>query len=387
MISSMTKPREPLPAAQTPTIAAPLDERPVRFISLDEEGYFMMDGMRVSDADVGSDWLTRMRIDDGGRAFFEELDRDSGSTTQVIVEAFDQPLVANDLDPLTWQVRLPYGVTKTISPDSLRVDEWDRFHFRTTDGVPGVLNRSAQSRFFQATDDYDDESVTVKGRRIEIQPLFHAPTSEDGGEVRDAAWWSAFYDNNDMRWDLGREHPLLDELIPPLKITRCRILVLGCGQGHDAAWWARRGHIVTAVDFSKSAIERARNLYGENANLRWLNSDAFSLPQSMTSSFDVIFEHTLYCAIPPERRQELARTWWRLLSPRGRVLGIIPTMDKEVGPPYGGTEWELRKRLLDTVRSGRALFRPLIWKRLRNGPARRNGKELFFAVERGDSLD
>lgn len=387
MILSMTKPREPAAAANSPTIAAPLDDRPLRFISLDEEGYFMMDGMRVSDADVGSDWLSRMRIDELGRVSFVDFDRSTGTSTHVIVEAFDQPLVANDLDPLTWQVRLPYGVTKTISPESLRVDEWDRFYFRSSDGVPGVLSRSAQSRFFQAADDYDDESVTVEGRRIEIQPLFQAPASEDSGEARDADWWNALYDKNEMRWDLGREHPLLDELIPPLKITRCRILVLGCGQGHDAAWWARRGHIVTAIDFSKSAIERARGLYGENANLRWIKSDALSIPQSMTSSFDVIFEHTLFCAIPPERRQDLVRTWWRLLSPRGRVLGIVPAMDKEIGPPYGSSEWELRKRLLDTGRSGRALFRPLIWKRLRNSPPRRNGKELFFAVERGDSID
>lgn len=373
----MSKTLSPAPAA-----AAPLDESSLRFIALDEEGYFMQDGLRISDAEVGSDWLSRMRIDAGGRAYFHDITQETGESVKVIVEAFDQPLVANDLNLASWQVQLPYGVSKPISQNSLRVDQWDRFHFRTTEGVPGVLSRSAQARFFESIDDFDDESVTVRGQRLSVSPLYEETT-----EARDPKWWDALYESDVMKWDLGQAHPLLDELIPPLKISRSRVLVLGCGQGHDANWWAHRGHIVTAVDFSETALRRARELYGENANLRWIKSDAFSLPQSLTSSFDLIFEHTLFCAVPPSRHQELARTWWRLLSPRGRVLGFVPTMDKVLGPPYGGSEWELRKHLLEPERKRRALFRPLIWKRLRNSPPRRNGKELFFAVERGDSFE
>lgn len=355
-----------------------------RFVTLDEEGYFVMDGLRVSDQAVGADWLGRMKVDDRGRAYF--TDQDSSGEFTVLVEAFDQPLVALDIQISdsshpTWIARFPYGVEKEFDPSTLRFDDWDRFHIRTLDGVPAVFSRNAQSRFFQAADDYDDDSVSFGDRVLHLKPCFD---ETEGAEA--PAWWSEIYRSGHLKWDLGAEHPLLDELIPPLKFTRSRVLVLGCGQGHDAAWWEKRGHIVTAVDFSTEAISKAKELYGESATLKWHVLDAFQLPQNWTSSFDIVFEHTMYCAIPPHRRTELCKAWWRVLSPRGRVLGIVPTMDKPIGPPYGGTEWELRKRLLEPSRaSKRSLFRPLIWKRLRNSQGRRFGKELFFVVERGDT--
>lgn len=355
-----------------------------RFVTLDEEGYFVMDGLRVSDQALGAEWLAKIQIDDRGRAFFK--DKDAGGEYTVIVEAFDQPLVALDIliadeKSESWIARFPYGVEKEFVPETLCYDEWDRFHLRTKDGVAAVLGRSAQARFFQAATDYDDESVTFGDRTILLKPNFEETPAADS-----ASWWSEIYRSGHIRWDLGAAHPLLDELLPPLKFTRSRVLVLGCGHGHDAAWWEKRGHIVTAVDFSEEAISKAKSLYGESGTLRWHVLDAFQLPTSWSSSFDIIFEHTMYCAVPPHRRAELAKVWWRLLSPRGRVLGIVPAMDKPVGPPYGGTEWELRRRLLEPPRkTKRSLFRPLIWKRLRNSQGRRFGRELFFVVERGDS--
>jgi 2-polyprenyl-3-methyl-5-hydroxy-6-metoxy-1,4-benzoquinol methylase len=41
-------------------------------------------------------------------------------------------------------------------------------------------------------------------------------------------------------------------------MPRCRVLVLGCGEGHDAAFFAQNGHIVTGVDISPEAITRAQ---------------------------------------------------------------------------------------------------------------------------------
>ncbi len=363
-----------------------IDEASVtRFVTVDEEGYFVMDGLRVADQALGAEWLAKIRMDDRGRAYF--YDRDPSGEYPVIVEAFDQPLVVleiifPDSQTAQWRARFPYGVEKEFDPSSLCFDEWDRFYLRTNEGVPAVFSRSAQSRFFQAASEYDDDSVTFGDQTLKLKSNFDETEAAELPE-----WWSAIYRSGHLRWDLGAEHPLLDELLPPLKFTRSRVLVLGCGLGHDAAWWEKRGHIVTAVDFSAEAIAKAKLNYGESANLKWHTLDAFQLPANWSSSFDIIFEHTMYCAVSPQRRAELCKQWWRLLSPRGRVLGFIPTMDKPVGPPYGATEWELRRRLLEPSRlSKRALFRPLIWKRLRNSQGRRFGREMFFVVERGDSV-
>jgi SAM-dependent methyltransferase len=353
-----------------------------RYLTIDENGYFVLDGLRVSDESLGQDWLSRLRIDERGRPFL------SGESDLVLIEAFDQPLIALEASVSntgTWHAKFPYGFERELLPDSLRVDEWDRFYARTVDGVPCVLNRHAQDSLFQQAEEYDDDSITFGTHSFPILPLF-----SDLAEAEQSEWWSELYRNGETRWDNGAPHPLLDRLIPPLKIARSRVLVLGCGAGHDAAWWEKRGHIVTGVDFSSEAIARARALYGERDTLKWKQADAFQLPQQWTSSFDVIFEHTMFCAITPSKRETLVRTWWRLLSPRGRLIGLVPIMDKTFGPPFGTSEWEMRKRLLDTTyrkltATKRALFHPLLWEREKNSSEKRKGQELFFAVERADS--
>lgn len=373
--------------------SSPLANVPTDFLSLDEEGYFLQDGLRVSDVELGRHWLSRIRMDDRGRAILSPLG--TPDEKRIFIEAFDQPLIAIDIsiepsvdatEAPRLTARFPYGFEAEIASDSLHVDEWDRFHARTKQGVPIVLNRSAQSRFFEQATDYDDDSVSFGEITLATTPLYQ--------ELEAAAapdWWNERYGRGDVRWDLGEAHSLLETLVPPLKFSRSRVLILGCGAGHDAAWWARRGHIVTAVDFSAEAIERARTSYGENENLKWVNADALGLPATWNGRFDIIFEHTLFCAIPPSRREDLVKAWWRLLSPRGRLMGLVPVMDKLFGPPFGVSEWEMRRRLLEAPSRGsnsarRSRFLPLLWSRQRNSIEKRLGQELFFVVERADSL-
>lgn len=383
--------------ATQPSKTTPQSVLPTRFLAIDEEGYFLLDGMRVSDEATGRDWLSRLRMDDRGRPFFLD-ETESPRPSRVLIEAFDQPLIALEVtihesltaETTTLPARFPYGFETEIRTDSFRVDEWDRFYARTIDGVPVVLSRSAQSRLFQAATDFDDDSITFGDATFATRPLY-----EELPDIAQSDWWSELYRTGDTRWDSGGPHHLMDLLIPPMKLTRLRVLVLGCGAGHDAAWWEKRGHIVTGVDFSDEALSRARELYGESETLRWVKGDVFQLPQNWTSRFDVIFENTMFCAVPPERREDLVRTWWRLLSPRGRVVGFALVMDKLFGPPYGTSEWELRQRLLEApARSAnrtashlrRPRFHPLLWKREQNSVEKRLGHELFFAVERADSL-
>ena len=365
---------------------------------MDEEGYFLLDGLRVADQAIGLNWISRIRMDERGRPYLssENLSSENLSSetdTRTLIEAFDQPLVALDVEVSKKDdgspfitARFPYGFASELRSDSFRSDEWDRFYARTIHGVPVVLNRAAQSRLFQLATEYDDESVTFNNISIPIQPLY-----QEFEEASNSDWWSELYKKGDTRWDDGEAHTLLATIVPPMKIPRCRVLVLGCGAGHDAAWWAARGHIVTGVDFSEDAIQRAKAKYGEHDSLKWVHADAFNLPSSWTSRFDYIFEHTMFCAISPERREELVRVWWKLLTPRGRILGFVPVMDKLMGPPFGTSEWEMRRRLLDAPQHGslskrKPRFIPIIWNREKNSKEKRLGQELYFLIERADSL-
>jgi hypothetical protein len=65
----------------------------------------------------------------------------------------------------------------------------------------------------------------------------------------------------------------------------------------------------------------------------------------LRGSFDWVFEHTCYCAIPRERRPDYAVAVHAALRPGGHLLAVFYLQpweaheDQEQGPPFGtGTE-------------------------------------------------
>ena len=52
--------------------------------------------------------------------------------------------------------------------------------------------------------------------------------------------------------------------------------------------------------------------------------------------FDLIFEHTLFCAIDPADRDEYARAVLRWLRPDGDYLAVNYMIPDRDGPPPGG---------------------------------------------------
>lgn len=345
---------------------------PETYVKIDEEGYFQIDDLRVADVESARRWQRDLHLDRDRRL----LTKINGAPT--IVEAFDDPIVARDIEPLasspvdgaTWMLHTTYQNQFTFKLQSLVVDEWDRFHGRTESGVSFVFSRAAQARFFDLVDSFDDEGFTVGSQFYQtlpwLQPLNDANRPE---------WWSELYAKDEARWDLNAPSPALAAFVPQLKLYRSRILLVGAGRAHDAAWLAEQGHIVTAVDFSAEAVSRAQAKYPGVANLRFVQADAFRLPSEMDRQFDVVFEHTFYCAVSPERRGDVVRAWRRALVDGGHLIGVFFVFDKPYGPPFGGSEWELRSRFNEN-------FRPLYWNRMRNSVPRRLGNELFVFAEK-----
>jgi SAM-dependent methyltransferase len=336
-----------------------------QYISIDEEGFPSFGDLRVQDPSVG-------------REIFENLFvHEANSLVTVvrgekyIVESFDEPYVAQmvSVESDLMKIQLPYGTEATFDPMSLSVDEWDRFHgYAKYDQnlVPFVMSRKAQAEFFRLADEYDDDGITFNGQRFNIPPYWQSQTN-----VHSADFWSLIYKTeNTPGWDLGQAHSALQDMLPRLKLAKSRVLVLGCGAGHDAAYFAQAGHLVTAVDHSEEAMARGKKLYGHLENIQWLQADAFQLPKEMSHSYDIVFEHTCFCAIDPARRQDLVQTWMSVLAPGGFLMGVFFAMEKRAGPPFGGSEWELRQRL-------RKDFQFLFWGRWHQSPPSRHGKEFF----------
>lgn len=333
-----------------------------RYLNIDEEGFISLEGVRVDDESVGRGLLERLQRAEKDR-FVTTWD---GQT--VLVEAFDQPLVARHVERSGDQFHIvaPYGYRLPISLEKLCVDEWDRFHGLAGEEISFVLSRPAQMEFFDCLDEFDDDSITVGGRRYEIQPYYLSTP-----EIDDEKFWTKIYQTETPGWEIGEPAKPLEAILPQLKIPKSRVLVLGCGTGQDAAYFARQGHVVTGVDFSSEAISRARQTFGENDQLKFVAGDIFA---AKLGTFDLIFEHACYAAIRPDRRSELIRLWRRHLAPGGHVLGIFFMMSKRGGPPFGNSEWELRQKL------GKD-FRFLYWTRWRHSIERRLGRELVVYAQ------
>jgi len=289
------------------------------------------------------------------------------------VEAFDEPYVVQFVErqKSKWLLQLPYGFKAEFDPKTLTLDEWDRFHGFTTKGIPFVLSRKAQAAFFDALEEYDDDSITVNGKKIEVKPWL---TTE--APVQTEKFWTNIYQTETPGWEMNQPTPILVDMLPRMKLPPSRVIVLGCGSGNDAAYFAEHGHFVTAVDISPEAIKRAQEKYQHLPNLKFVQADVFNLPHEFDDSFDLVFEHTCYCAIDPQKRNELVKIWRRLLQSEGHILGVFFTMEKKGTPPFGGSEWEIRERL----KKG---FQFLFWSRWQKSIERRNGKELLvYALKR-----
>ncbi|WP_018970023.1 methyltransferase domain-containing protein [Rubritalea marina] len=149
--------------------------------------------------------------------------------------------------------------------------------------------------------------------------------------------WQQRYVAGDTPWDKGMCSPGLKDLIqskPVLFGDDARVFAPGCGFGHDVRELAKVSGFVQGADISEFAVARARKEAPENVAFDQL--DIFDLPGSMHGSYEMVWEHTCFCAIAPEMRQQYVESMWQLLKPMGMVLGVFfvdPNRGFD-GPPF-----------------------------------------------------
>jgi SAM-dependent methyltransferase len=156
--------------------------------------------------------------------------------------------------------------------------------------------------------------------------------------------WEARYQTGDMPWEKGEASPgLVDFLAAHPELPRGSVLVPGCGTGHDARAWACAGFAVTGYDLAPSAVRLSQErtsavgLAAEFACGDFL----FDTPPRL---FDWVFEHTLYCAIDPQRREDYVSAVARWLKPGGYYLAVNYLIPDNDGPPFGTTRTEVVER-------------------------------------------
>jgi SAM-dependent methyltransferase len=118
--------------------------------------------------------------------------------------------------------------------------------------------------------------------------------------------------------------------IPP-----CRAIVPGCGAGHEVIFLAEKGFEVTAVDYSHGAFRLLERTYEKNSFLgKVLHQDFFTLGSKYDETFELMLEHTFFCAISPDMRQDYVETANRILKPGGSLIGLFYETNESGGPPF-----------------------------------------------------
>jgi methyl halide transferase len=159
-----------------------------------------------------------------------------------------------------------------------------------------------------------------------------------------AADWENRYQTGDMPWEKGEPAPgLIDFLTAHPELPKGRVAIPGCGTGHDVRAWARAGFDPWGFDLAPSAIrlamEQTRQA-GLHAQFRQLDF----LQDQPPHPFDWLFEHTLFCAIDPGRRDDYVQATQRWLAPGGQLLAIHYMIRDTEGPPFGCHQEELLER-------------------------------------------
>jgi len=156
--------------------------------------------------------------------------------------------------------------------------------------------------------------------------------------------WETRYQTGDMPWEKGEPSPgLVDFIAAHPEVPKGSVVVPGCGTGHDVRVWAKAGFDTQGVDLAPSAI-RLSQQRTEQAGLRATFTQIDFLLTAPPAQFDWMFEHTLYCAIDPSRRDDYVKSVLRWLKPEGQFLAVHYMIRDEQGPPFGVTQEELMER-------------------------------------------
>lgn len=153
--------------------------------------------------------------------------------------------------------------------------------------------------------------------------------------------WEQHYQDGDTPWDKGEASPGLVEYLERQPLTGT-VLVPGCGKGHDVRAIAASGASVTGLDFAPSAIAAAQHFPAVNGE-QYDTVDFFALPQRFHNAFDLVFEHTCFCAIDIVMREGYVRSVTQALKPNGYFLAVFyldPAPGRD-GPPHRVSTAEL----------------------------------------------
>lgn len=132
----------------------------------------------------------------------------------------------------------------------------------------------------------------------------------------DAQAWDLRYAESDLVWSATPNQFVAAELAD---LRPGRALDLATGEGRNAIWLADRGWEVTAIDFSRIGIDKARALQKRHERARdlridWVHADVLSYDAG-PASYDLVL--LAYLQLPEGERRTVVRRGFDALAPGG----------------------------------------------------------------------
>ncbi len=145
------------------------------------------------------------------------------------------------------------------------------------------------------------------------------------------------YKAQDTPWDLGRPDFNLVEMVNRLPIEKGKALELGCGSGHNSIWLAQHEFLVTGIDVSEIALDKAKENASKNhVNCTFLCLDIFK-DEIPGHPFDFVFDRGCFHSYDSDdERKTFAEKVSHHLAEGGlwfTLLGSADEASNRPGPP------------------------------------------------------
>jgi SAM-dependent methyltransferase len=147
--------------------------------------------------------------------------------------------------------------------------------------------------------------------------------------------WNEAYRVGDTPWDKGYASPPLLDFMENRPILG-RVLVTGCGTGHDVRALAAQGADVVGLDIAESALRKAKK-FPRAGHERYVCDDFLDPKAIQLGAFDWLVEHTCLCALDPVHRRAYAQSVRGVLKPGGYFLAVFFREVEDYtgqGPPH-----------------------------------------------------
>ena len=160
--------------------------------------------------------------------------------------------------------------------------------------------------------------------------------------------WEGRYRDGATGWERPGPHPALQSWLEAGVLSPCRILVPGAGRSPEPLVLAEAGFDVTVIDAAETpiAVQRAR-LERLHVNARVEKADLFLW--NPPTPFDVVYDQTCLCGLPPALWPDYTTRLHRWLRPGGRLFILFMQTGSRGGPPFHCDMGEMHRLFPDTL--------------------------------------